>query len=238
MANADRTSRRMTPAEHQDLSQQTHRRIIGVLGLFLPPMLYIVAGCRRTDGLKPWVRLDSISAYYYTGAVGIFTGVIFALSLFLISYRGYAGVWADRIVGGLAGTAALGVVLFPTRPPDCFLRPDWWTEAAGTVHYAAAITLFLCFIIFAMWLFRKSAVPNRADRPLDKRRRDDICLFCGFAMIIGVAWAAISLAKRRSIFYQETVAIEAFAISWLAKSEVHKPVMRVVRRTLRRPSRG
>lgn len=240
MATSQLATQQPSPADPQDLSQRAHRIVIGVLGCILPPVLYVVAGLRETAGLTPWVRLNSISAYYYTGAVGIFVGVIFALSLFLLTYRGYAGEWADRIVGGLAGLAALGVVVFPTRPPGSVQPPDWWSEAAGHLHYASAVVLFLCFIVFAVWLFRKSSISERAGRPPEKRYRDDICLACGVAMAIGIAWAGISLLTgENSIFFQETVAIEAFAISWLAKGEVHEPVLRFVkRRRLRRGQSG
>jgi hypothetical protein len=100
------------------LSQQAHRQVIGVLGLVLPLLLYVLAGLRPTAGLKPWQPLDALSAYYYTGAVGAFVGVLFALSLFLLTYQGYEGVQADRIVGRIGGAAALVVVLFPTKVPE------------------------------------------------------------------------------------------------------------------------
>lgn len=231
MATSELASQQPPPADPQDLSQRAHRIVIGVLGCILPPVLYVVAGLRETVGLTPWVRLNSISAYYYTGAVGIFVGVIFALSLFLLTYRGYAGVWVDRIVGGLAGLAALGVVLFPTRPPESVQPPDWWSEAAGHLHYVSAVVLFLCFIVFAVWLFRRSSVPKRSDRPSAKQWRDHICLACGVAMAIGVVWAGICLLTGDdSIFYPETLAIEAFAVSWLAKGEAHAPLVELVRR--------
>lgn len=64
-----------------DLSQRAHRRVIGYLGLCLPLFLHLLAGVRQTNGLARWVLLNSVSEYYYTGAVAIFVGVLFALSL-------------------------------------------------------------------------------------------------------------------------------------------------------------
>src|ERR1700757_4451397 len=98
----------------ENLSQQAHRQLIGYLGLLLPFLLYGVAGLRHTAGLVPWRLLSSISAYYYTGAVAVFVGVLFALALFLLTYRGYKGVIADRVLGLIGGTAAIFVALFPT----------------------------------------------------------------------------------------------------------------------------
>lgn len=211
-------------AEPVDLSQRAHRRLIGWLGFLLPPLLYVLAGLRRTQGLPRWRVLDSVSAYYYTGAVGVFVGVLFALSLFLFTYRGYRGVRADRLVGGLGGSAALGVALFPTGAPVGLDAPTWWTCAMGVVHYTSAVLLFVSFILFALWLFRKSSVPKGANRPVDKRRRDNICLACGIVMIVSVLWAAISSARHAPIFFPEAFAIEAFAFSWLAKGEAHQPM--------------
>jgi hypothetical protein len=95
-------------AAPDDLSQRAHRRVIGVLGLVLPALLYLLAGMRPTDGLPRWDSLNSISAYYYTGAVGVFVGVLFALSLFLFTYRGYKGVKVDRIVGAMEYASPAG----------------------------------------------------------------------------------------------------------------------------------
>src|SRR5213592_4599764 len=102
----------------ESLSQQAHRRLIGILGLLLPLLLFIFAGLRHTVGLPAWTPLNSISAYYYTGAVAIFVGVLFALALFLLTYPGYKGVIADRLLGLVGGTAAILVALFPTSAPD------------------------------------------------------------------------------------------------------------------------
>jgi len=213
----------------RELSQQGHRRLIGVLGLLLPALLYLLAGLRPTAGLEPWSLLDSVSAYYYTGAVGVFTGILFALALFLLTYPGYRGVLADRLLGWLGGSAALGVALFPTAAPGTLPEPTWWAPWVRTVHYLAAVLLFVSFILFAIWLFRKSDIPLRRDRPPDKRWRDDICLGCGLVMIGAVLWAASSIITGRPIFVPEAIAIVAFAVSWLIKGEAYQPIVRAVR---------
>ena len=212
----------------ESLSQQAHRRLIGILGLLLPLLLFIFAGLRHTVGLPAWTPLNSISAYYYTGAVAIFVGVLFALALFLLTYPGYKGVIADRLLGLVGGTAGILVALFPTSAPDGLSAPTWWSPYMRTVHYLSAVVLFVVFILFAIWLFRKSNIPRRGDRPLEKRRRDDICLASGIIMIASVLWAASSMVTHAPIFIPESIAIIAFAVSWLTKGEVHKPVMQMV----------
>jgi hypothetical protein len=213
----------------RDLSVRAHRQLIGILGLLLPIVLYVLAGLRPTEGLPSWNILGSVSAYYYTGAVGVFIGVLFALSLFLFSYRGYVDDRIDRIIGKIAGVAALWVPLFPTKPPLAALRPTWWTPMMEKLHAGSAIILFGSFILFALWLFRQSRIPRFRDRPVEKQARDMVCLLCGVAMILAVLWAAIASITGYSIFWPETVAIEAFAISWLAKGEVHLSIARAAR---------
>ncbi len=212
-----------------NLTQQAHRRLIGILGLLLPGLLYLVAGLRPTAPLPRWSALSSVSAYYYTGAVGIFVGVLFALSLFLLTYPGYKDVLADRIVGTVGGLAALGVALFPTGAPLGVCPPPWWSRTLQYIHYASAITLFIAFILFSIWLFRLSSVPRGQPRPDDKRRRDTVCLACGLVMIVAVLWAASSVVTHVPIFVPEAIAIVAFAVSWLVKGEVYQPLVSAVR---------
>lgn len=201
------------------LSLRAHRRIIGTLGLLLPVLVYLLAGVRPTPGLPPWKLLTSVSAYYYTGAVGVFVGVLFALSLFLFSYKGYKGAWADRIVGKVGFAAALVVALFPTGAPNERLVLPWWSETTGTIHYVAATVLFATFILFSLWLFRRSDKADPRERAPDKRARDAAYLICGVVMILAVTWVVIAKSAGRAIFLPESLAIGAFALSWLVKGE-------------------
>jgi hypothetical protein len=221
----------------RQLSQLTHRRLIGTLGFLLPELLYLMAGLRPTDHLPRWHLLSSVSEYYYTGAVAIFVGVLFALSLFLFTYPGYEGIKADRVLGMVGGMAALGVALFPTAAPPGIGEPTWWSPTSRTIHYVSAVLLFGAFILFSIWLFRKSDIPDPRDRPPDKQRRDRIYLLCGIAMIGFVLWAATSMVTKAPIFWPEALAIMAFAISWLVKGEAYRPVVEAVQRLrARRPN--
>jgi hypothetical protein len=211
--------------EPNDLPHLTHRRLIGILGILLPLLVWFVAGLRPTEELPRWGLLTSVSAYYYTGSVAIFVGVLFALSLFLLSYPGYEDVKADRVVGWVGGAAALGVGLFPAEAPNDALKPDWWRPWMGVTHYLLAVVLFVTFILFSIWLFRKSDVPKRSDRPFEKRTRDDLCLICGLTMIVCLLWAMGASIAHKPFFVPEAIAILAFAISWLAKGEVYRPVL-------------
>ena len=133
-------------------------------------------------------------------------------------------------VGALGGTAALGVALFPTAAPEGLSEPTWWSEWVRVIHYVSAVSLFVAFILFSLWLFRKSSIPLRGDRPVEKRRRDAVYLACGITMIVCVLWAGSSLFTNAPIFVPEAIAIVAFAISWLAKGEAYHLVVDGIQR--------
>jgi len=207
-----------------NLSHYVHQQLIGYLGLLLPLILFVMAGVRPIPNLPQWETLDSVSAYYYSGADTVFVGILFALSLFLFSYRGYSESAADRWLGKLGGTAALGVAVFPTGAPDPLAEPMWWSDLLGTIHYASATALFGVFILFATWLFRRSNQPPEK-RTTEKQWKNWLFLGCGVVMIGAILWAASSLVTGRPIFWAEVIALWAFALSWLVKGEAHKPIL-------------
>lgn len=87
------------------------RRALGFLGLFLPPLLLLVAA------LTSEVAQSSISAYYYGAAGNILVGTLCAMSVFLWSYVGYEAddnFPSDKLVSRLAAAAALVVAFVPT----------------------------------------------------------------------------------------------------------------------------
>jgi hypothetical protein len=178
-----------------------------------------------------WNLLESVSAYYYTGAGAAFVGVIVALSLFLFTYRGYENESKDRVLGKIGGAAAVGVVFLPTTPPNEGLTPMWWQPWMHHVHYVSAASLFVSFILFSLWLFPKSDQPPEY-WSTDKRVRNAIYKTCGLIMIGAVIWAAIAGLMNKAIFIQEAIAIEAFGVSWLAKGEADQFIRPAVRRRM------
>ena len=72
-------------------------------------------------------------------------------------------------------------------------------------------------------------MPLRQDRPAAKRRRDDICLACGIVMIGAVLWIASTRFTKADIFWPESIAVVAFAVSWLVKGAAEEPILRAVR---------
>jgi hypothetical protein len=207
-----------------DLSDNAHRQLIGYIGLVLPFLLIVIAICR--DGVERWKSLDSISVYYYTGAVAAFVGMLIALAVFLFAYPGYDNKcrWADLLVSKIAAVAAVALAFFPTRAPDGVLRLGWWSETTGTVHNAGAVVLMAMFAVFALWLFRRTA---EGEQPTaDKRRRNTIYLVCGIVIVLCIIWAGINrLVYHGPIFWPESIALIAFSLSWLVKGYALRTIM-------------
>lgn len=225
-------STQLNHSHPEDLSYQRHRQLIGYLGIALPVLIILIAGLRPTSSLPGRETLDSVSAYYYTGAVAAFVGTLGALAVFLFAYRGYSDSRADRVAGKLGGLFAVGVALFPTAAPGQVAEPSWWNTATGTIHYVSATLLFLVFIVFSLWLFRKTNVPAGEPLPPGKRWRNSVYFWCGLVMVACVLWAGSSYFTGAPIFWPEAIALWAFAVSWLVKGDAHRSVVDGVRRAI------
>jgi hypothetical protein len=225
------TLTRGTPTRPDDLSDGAHRQLIGYIGLVLPVLLIFIAIWR--DGIESWRKLDSISAYYYTGAVAVFVGMLVALALFLFTYRGYANKYQryDRAAAVIAASAALGEASFPTRVPEGFVALKWWAPWHGVVHHVSAVVLLLMFAVFTLWLFR--VTPDGRPVPPDRKRRHRVYLICGVAILAGMAWAGWEARHGRPIFWPESLSLVAFAVSWLVKGDAHRTIGQVAQ-SLRR----
>ena len=219
----ENTSKFFPDPEDDDLSKHAHRLLIGIIGLVLPPLLWLIAGWRPIEGLQRWEPLNSVSAYYYTGAVSVFAGALIALAVFLFSYRGYDNQHhrRDRAAAIIAGLAAVMVAFFPTDAPRVLSAPSWWAPLVGSIHYFSAVVLFCSFIFFCLFQFPMSKL-EKAKLPPDKRLRNGIYIFCGAAMVVCMLWAVIALYRNVSIFWPETLALEFFAVSWLVKGRVDR----------------
>jgi hypothetical protein len=215
-------SRLFPPREQDDQSTHGHRQLIGWTGLLLPGLVWVMSGWRPTAGLPRWDLLDSISAYYYTGAVAVFVGTLGALAAFLITYRGYSNRlgWLDRTAAVAASLAALGVAFFPTGAPDGVAEPSWWLPRMRTVHYASAVVLFSSFAFFALFLFpQRGERADRSGEPLSsgKRLRNVVYRTSGAIILLSMAWAAVASWRDASIYWPESAALVAFASAWLVK---------------------
>jgi hypothetical protein len=203
--------------DHQRLviSYLTIRKAIGLLGFFLPLILWFGVWIVKHD---PVVQ-PSISDYYYTIMRNIFVGVLCAVSLFLYAYRGYEKL--DRITGYLGCIFALGVAFFPTEPSPINTQAD---VLIGQLHLAFAGLFFATLIFFSLFLFTRTHVNQRMTEM--KKVRNTVYYVCGFIMlacvlVIGL-YFLISPDERDTnvVFWGESIALMAFGVSWLVKGEI------------------
>lgn len=228
------TSVAQAASRPDDLSDNAHRQLIGYIGLVLPFFLILIAVIR--DGVERWESLESISAYYYTGAAAAFVGMLVALALFLFTYRGYKNKysWADRLAAKTAAVASVVVAFFPTKAPAGVPALSWWTPTTGVLHHVAATVLFTMFAIFALWLFRLTA--DNENPPTDKQWRNKLYLACGIVIVACIAWAGLNGLHGGPIFWPESIALIAFAVSWLVKGYALKTILGTAQSLLRRHS--
>jgi hypothetical protein len=222
-----------------DLTGHLHRQLLGYIGLVLPLVLIVLV--RWRDSREVWDALDSVSAYYYTGAVAAFTGMLVAFALFLFTYKGYGRAptaasgqenkpqIADRVCAVVAGVAALLVALFPTSAPDTtgITALTWVKPWVVRLHFFSAIVLFGTFAVFCLWLFRKTAEGETPDA--GKKWRNGIYTTCGLVIIACIGWGLYNGLTRESIFWPESVALFSFALSWLVKGYALRSAMAVAR---------
>lgn len=195
--------------QQQLISFYQHRTLIGVLGVSLPVVLWLVNLIINKDHiLQP-----SISDYYSVPYAGtIFTGILFILAAFLYAYRGYES--SDNIVSNIGCIGASGTALFPTSYPE-----------TQTFHFLFALLLFFSFILFTLWLFRKKGDTALTEKEKNEKiRRNRLFLICGITMIACIlAIGYLLLIKKIGndagpvIFYLETLLLFAFGLAWLEK---------------------
>ena len=194
------------------LSYLTLRKAVGFIGLGLPVVLAVGKILFQGPGLQ-----ETISDYYHTDMRNILVGVLCAIGVFFLSYRGYDR--RDRIAGGLASGLAIGVALFPATP---FFDPITWI---GVVHVVFSISLFLTLAYFSFFLFTetdstKVPTPQKLKRNVIYRASGCVIFACIVLAVLTELPALYPLAVRFDLrFWLESVIIIAFGVSWLTKGE-------------------
>jgi hypothetical protein len=202
----------------------TFRRIrsaIGMLGISLPILLLILP-------LFPFFQTSiqqSISHYYYTNLRELFTGVLCAVGLFLIRYKGHENpvFWKnDSRLTNIAGLMAFGIALFPTDANDCSqkvytLIPSCETFL-GTIHFVFAAIFFFVLAIVSINVFTIGQKAN-TDIAISPFNENTIYRTCGYLMICFIILIPIlpALGLSYTTLICEALALFAFGISWLIK---------------------
>lgn len=204
------------------------RVLVGVLGVLLPALLWLFL--LIDSGLTS--PLPSISHYYFTRANPVFIIVVSLLGVFLLIYR-FKDL-SDFLLTSFAGIFALCLLLFPTGNlcttlTDC-PRHVTTIIACNTFrevfHYVAAAIFLGC--LAAMALFRFTKTGSEGNPTPRKLLRNRIYRTCGWTMVAAllVIFPGFKLIPaefydaNNITFWMETVAVEAFGVSWLVKAGV------------------
>jgi len=204
---------------------KTFRRIrksIGVLGVALPILLCLFS-------LIPFFKTaiqPSISHYYYTHLREIFTGVLCAVGLFLIRYKGHTNpdfFKNDSVLTNIAGCMAFGIALMPTTPlaatEKIFTLIPLDLPWLSWLHYGFAGIFFLTLSIISINVFTIGQEENK-HIPLSIMNENNIYKLCGYAILLLIILTAV--CSKFNCFHYSTLLFEAlmlffFGTSWLIK---------------------
>lgn len=199
----------MSESSTMVFSPMAVRKVIGLLGTSLPFILAVIGLLVFDTGIQ-----HTVSLYYHTPMRDVFVGMLFAISVGLLTYRGYD--WRDHWSTNIASILAVGVALFPTDA-----NPDI-TSTIGAIHLVCAGGFFGVLIYIAGWLFTKSN-PTTPAKILRIRLYKICACVMGGALLLMFTYYLVpdginaQLKPYNPVFYLEAVAIVAFGLAWLVK---------------------
>jgi hypothetical protein len=207
------------------------RQFIGLLGILLPLICYGIGKLFKHP------LQQSISFYYYSNVQDFFVGILVAVSVFLITYKGFRVI--ENIITWIIGVAGFGIALFPCLNkveldklvgvfpektfnfPGAFpFSPDW----SSTIHCVCGIIFFLLLAINSFLFTLPEDNLKYKDSGIDKKTyRNMIYWVCGGVIIISLIILAFIYHPQQNnghkVFFFETIMLVAFGISWLVKGK-------------------
>lgn len=197
------------------------RAMVGALGMALPLSLVFVDRLFFTG--KPFPR-DSLSAYYYSGMRELFVGTLFAIAIFLVTYK-VMEVNLDNTLSIFAGIAAVGVALFPTGRPTKALAFSPLQDRLGEglvqqVHFGSAVAFIGSLAVLCFYFgLREGRRPARAKRrsPTFWRWWHWVCAGVIAGSLLFMFVAKLSGQPSKALLMGETISVWAFGTSWLMK---------------------
>lgn len=202
----------------KDFQSIHQRRVLGILCLLLAPLSIAFGLFSQTNPEHWWY---SISATYYANSNMLMIGLLFATSVFFITYRGYD--ITDRIITDFSALFAIGIVTFPCNigiyeRVGLFQLP---VATSNIIHYCCAAGLFLSFALMIIFRFTKSNGPVTQE----KKARNIVYYVCGGVILLFMIWQLITALIHLPGYWtiiNETVMLTAFSIAWLVKGESFK----------------
>ncbi len=214
------------------LSYLALRRWLGILGLTLPVLIWVVNDFQ----LKP-----SISHFYYSHSSVIFTGFLCAFGIFLISYPGRIDE-TDRIsdnwVTTIGGAGAILTALIPTafysecdKPLDYNLTLSNFCDGGelttqflhnhgvlGTVHLISA-AVFL--ILMGYMSFARFTKGNTTPRMKVFYRICGVMVWIPLA-VLGIEFATGKHFSAYDVYICECISLGFFGMAWLVKGKAFR----------------
>lgn len=210
----------------------------------IPPGTYVKDTLAANDDLRVQ---GSMSDYYYTSSGDVFELALCTCCVLIMVYGGYN--WMDRSLCYISALGGLGVAFDPTQwkntckisqhsimvhPEDVWMVPGTKIEVhfvfAGIFLLGLAI---LCIKFFPLTHSDSTQSLKPGSRKTQKEKRNRIYKICGWTMVGSVVACILycifdkqidpHIGKFPMIFFWETVALFAFAISWLTKGETLYP---------------
>lgn len=196
-----------TPADYIVETYFVLRLVIAIGAMILPVGLIVWATTAPSVSMQ-----NSISAFYYTPARGLFVGVVVAIGVALMAYRGYTR--GENILLNTAGTLAIVVALVPTVDPAL---PG---QNAGNIVHAVAALAFFILAALSIVFYGHETVSDLPSRSLRRRYRAAYRVITVVVLVLPViafllAWA---VEPTVTLFVVEAVALCAFATFWLVKT--------------------
>lgn len=217
-------------------SYMTLRNLIGFSGMILPIILLLTTHVTGGDKkIEP-----SISDYYYSSNGDVLVVILSVLGVFLFTYNGYE--WKEKLLTSIAALSGLGVAFSPTVSK--YARHSFSVHTALDEvpvilglerHLIFAALFFLSLSLISLIYFPKSNKPVVKDpsgKMKQKEKRNIIYRICGWTMIACIVVLALYFIIKPFqefagnfpvIFVMETIAVEAFAVSWITKGETLFP---------------
>lgn len=203
------------------VSYLTLRKTIGILGIMLPLISMLFGKVFGNFSLQ-----SSISAYYYTNVGDIFSGLLIAISLFLLTYKGYQKI--DNVITSMSGLAGLLIVLFPCSVENVSGRVGLFqldVKISNVIHLASAFIFFVLLAINSLFLFTKSNPAGQKTQQKKQRnivyRTSGVILFLCLVSLGFFMWftSAAFMETFKIILIFEIIMLIAFGASWLVKGE-------------------
>lgn len=193
------------------ISHLTLRKTLGVLALLLPVVLILSS----LLGGEFYV-LGSLSAYYWSDATVLFTGMLVAFGIFLIAYKGYDTT--DNVITALAGIGMLGTALFPVAGGEQYWLKSLSPSTCNAIHFGCAFIAFSMLGVMSNFQFTKShgeVTPQKSKRN-KLYRTAGMAIFTCIALLVPVQKMEF-LDPYRVFFVLETIIVWSFGVSWLTK---------------------